>query len=158
MPSYNKRASRSDQTEQVVGQVAWTYSERNRMGSFIGLDRYELFDSELGVRESGGEKVAFFELGESLRVKLGLELFQNVGECCKWEGVIEVSSAVEYDRKQKANANYEKIIRIKSGDGYALRTRRFFALSCLFHGAAATKSGAARARIEVAKRIVFIGG
>ena len=39
---------------------------------------------------------------------------------------------------------------------YALKTKRFVAESCLFHGAAATKSGAARAIIEAAKRIVFI--
>ena len=42
------------------------------MGSFIGLDRDELFDSELGVRESGSNEVAFFKLGESFRIKLGL--------------------------------------------------------------------------------------
>jgi len=53
------------------------------MGRFIGLDRYELFNGELGIRESGGDKVAFFKLGESLRIKLGLELFQNIGECCE---------------------------------------------------------------------------
>ena len=44
---------------------------------------------------------------------------------------------------------------MKQGKGYALRTKRFVAESCLFHGAAATKSGAARAMIEAAKRIVF---
>jgi hypothetical protein len=36
------------------------------------------------------------------------------------------------------------------------RTRRFVAAPCRFHGAAATKSGAARTMIEVAKRIVLI--
>lgn len=40
---------------------------------------------------------------------------------------------------------------------YSLRTWRFAVWFCLFHGAATTKSGAARVMIEVAKRIVFIG-
>jgi len=53
------------------------------MGSLIRLDVDELLNGELGVRESGIDKVALFELGEGFRVKLGLELFQNVRKSCE---------------------------------------------------------------------------
>lgn len=50
------------------------------MGSFVSLDRQKLLNGELGVRESSGGKIAFFEFGKSLGIKLGLELFQDVRE------------------------------------------------------------------------------
>ena len=71
------------------------------MGSFISLDRQELLDGELGVRESGSDKIAFFKLGKSFSIKLGLELFQNIREFCK---VIESTSARAghgYDQKHE---------------------------------------------------------
>lgn len=43
-----------------------------------------------------------------------------------------------------------------NGNGHVRRTKRFVAEPCRLHGAAATKRGVARARIEAAKRIVFI--
>ena len=59
----------------------------------------------------------------------------------------------DYDRKQKAETKAEE--EQDKGKGNIRRTKRLVAAS-LFHGAAATKSGAARARIEVANRIVFV--
>ena len=93
--------------QEATGPAVWTYSEHNRMGSLISLDGDELFDSELGVRESRVGKVFFFELGKGLGIKLGLELFQNVGECYERKGGdrIEVSSAARYDRKHKTKTN-----------------------------------------------------
>jgi len=52
------------------------------MYSLITLDGYELLNGKLGVREPSSEKIAFFEFGESLCIKLGLELLQNVREFC----------------------------------------------------------------------------
>jgi len=81
------------------------------MGSLIRLDGRELFDGELGVRESSRSKVALFELGKSLRIKLGLELFQNVREFCRvGNDRTEVSSAVE-------NTKPKQIARIFFHDG-----------------------------------------
>ena len=80
------------------------------MGSLITLDGYELFDGELCVRESCGDKVVLLELGKSFSIKLRLELFQNVGECC--ERVIESRSAPRYDRKHKTKGNCKQKIKI----------------------------------------------
>ena len=118
------------------------------MGSFIILDRQKLLNGELGVRESSGKEIAFFELGKSLGIKLGLELFQNVRKSCERGLMIKVSFR-------------HPIENIKGKEIWdALMTRRFAALSCLLTGAAAAKSGtvARAAKIEVEKRIVFIGG
>ena len=74
------------------------------MGSFIDLDGQELFNGELGVWKSSSDKIAFFELGKSFGIKLGLELFQNIREFCVSEGDrIKVSSALGYgyDRKHE---------------------------------------------------------
>ena len=53
------------------------------MGSFIGLDRYKLLNGELCRRKPSGGKIAFFKLRKSLRIKVGLELFQNICEGCE---------------------------------------------------------------------------
>ena len=45
------------------------------MSSLIGLNGHELFNGKLGVRESSRGEIAFFELGKSFGIKLGLELF-----------------------------------------------------------------------------------
>jgi len=118
------------------------------MGSFITLDIHELLNGELGVRESGGGKITFFKLGKSFSIKLGLELLQNIREFCER---VNVSSGRSWLRSKTRNRHKE----IEKERFYALRTNRFVAESCLFHGAAATKSGAARAMIEATKRIVL---
>jgi hypothetical protein len=57
-----------------------TLPKCNRMGSFIALDGQELLNGELRACETSIGKIAFFELGKSFSIKLGLELFQNVRE------------------------------------------------------------------------------
>ena len=52
------------------------------MGSFITLDNQKLLNGELCAREASGGKIAFFELGKSFGIKLGLELFQDIREFC----------------------------------------------------------------------------
>jgi len=62
-----------------------TLSKGNGMCSFIILDDHELFNGDLGVRESGIEKIAFLEFGKSLGIKVSLELFQYIREFCVQE-------------------------------------------------------------------------
>jgi hypothetical protein len=63
-----------------------------------------------------------------------------------------------YDQRDTTRENKITIIK-----GHILKTKISVAVAIsgagsLFHGAAATKSGAARAIIEVAKRIMLFGG
>lgn len=50
------------------------------MGGFITLDAHKLLNGELRAGKSSSGKITFIELGKCLRVKLRLELFQNIGE------------------------------------------------------------------------------
>jgi hypothetical protein len=72
-PDYEKQTSGSDQTK--GDRNLWTHSKRDRVSSLIILDNHELLDSELRIRESSGDKIAFIELCKSLGIKFGFELF-----------------------------------------------------------------------------------
>ena len=60
------------------------------MCGFITLDDQKLLNGELRTREPSGSKIGFFELGNSLGIELGLELFQYIGKL--WKEVIEFRS------------------------------------------------------------------
>ena len=130
------------------------------MDGFILLDAQKLLNGELCVGKSGGSEVTFFELGKGLRIKLGFKLFQNIRKLCgKMIGLVNsVRVGCRYDQKTQNRDETGTEPKTKTQrKGHLRRTSRFVA-ALLFHGAAATKRGAARAMIDVKKRIVFING
>jgi hypothetical protein len=52
------------------------------VGRLIALDHGELLGRDRGAREAGAGEVGLLERRERLRVELGLELLEDVGELC----------------------------------------------------------------------------